>query len=48
MQDNDNSERPTLKRIPWNKGKLIGGQAAPAAETSLSGPSSRSSNERVI
>ena len=24
MQDNDNSERPTLKRIPWNKGKLIG------------------------
>ena len=24
MQDNDNSELPTLKRIPWNKGKLIG------------------------
>ena len=24
MQDNANSELPTLKRIPWNKGKLIG------------------------
>ena len=24
MQDNDNSELPTLKRVPWNKGKLIG------------------------
>ena len=24
MQDNDNSELPTFKRIPWNKGKLIG------------------------
>ena len=24
MQDDANSERPTLKRIPWNKGKLIG------------------------
>jgi integrase len=24
MQDNDNSERPTFRRIPWNKGKLIG------------------------
>ena len=24
MQDNDNSDLPTLKRIPWNKGKLIG------------------------
>ena len=24
MQDNDNSEFPTLKRVPWNKGKLIG------------------------
>jgi integrase len=24
MQDDTNSERPTLKRIPWNKGKLIG------------------------
>ena len=24
MQDNDNSELPTLKRIPWNRGKLIG------------------------
>jgi integrase len=24
MQDNANSERPTLKRIPWNKGKLVG------------------------
>jgi integrase len=24
MQDDTNSERPILKRIPWNKGKLIG------------------------
>src|ERR1017187_1445642 len=24
MQDNANSELPTLKRIPWNKGKLTG------------------------
>ena len=24
MQDSDNSELPTLKRVPWNKGKLIG------------------------
>jgi len=24
MQDDTNSERPTLKRIPWNRGKLIG------------------------
>ena len=24
MQDNANSELPTLERIPWNKGKLIG------------------------
>src|SRR5271166_2127774 len=24
MQDNANSELPTLKRIPWNKGKLVG------------------------
>src|SRR3954471_24480341 len=24
MQDNANSELPALKRIPWNKGKLIG------------------------
>ena len=24
MQDNANSELPTLKRTPWNKGKLIG------------------------
>jgi integrase len=24
MQDDANSELPTLKRIPWNKGKLIG------------------------
>src|ERR1700681_2800097 len=24
MQDDANSERPTLKRIPWNKGKLTG------------------------
>ena len=24
MQDDANSERSTLKRIPWNKGKLIG------------------------
>jgi|SRR5579862_6314378 hypothetical protein len=24
MQDNDNSELPTHKLIPWNKGKLIG------------------------
>jgi hypothetical protein len=24
MQDNAISELPTLKRIPWNKGKLIG------------------------
>jgi integrase len=24
MQDNANSELPTLKRIPWDKGKLIG------------------------
>jgi hypothetical protein len=24
MQDNANFELPTLKRIPWNKGKLTG------------------------
>jgi integrase len=24
MQDNDNSKLPTLKRVPWNKGKLTG------------------------
>ena len=24
MQDDATSERPTLKRIPWNKGKLVG------------------------
>jgi integrase len=24
MQDDANSERSTLKRIPWNKGKLVG------------------------
>ena len=24
MQDDANSERPTHKRIPWNKGKLVG------------------------
>jgi hypothetical protein len=24
MQDDANSEQPTLKRIPWNKGKLVG------------------------
>src|SRR5277367_264515 len=24
MQDDANSERPKLKRIPWNKGKLVG------------------------
>jgi hypothetical protein len=29
MQDNDNSERPTFRRIPWNKGKLIGAKPPP-------------------
>jgi hypothetical protein len=38
MQDNDSSERPTFRRIPWNKGKLIGTKTAPAAETRLGDP----------